>query len=108
MKYQAIIFDLFGTLVASFTRRNNDPAYALMAAEVCIPFSEFWKLVGELADDYYLGAYGSEEDSIREVCNRFGVAADSAQIERPANYRYEFMADTLVPERNTMAALAGC
>ena len=41
MKYEAVTFDLFGTLVRSFKRQEYDQVDAQMTKVIDIPFSEF-------------------------------------------------------------------
>ena len=106
MKYAAVIFDLFGTLVKSFMRQEYDQVNAQMAKAVNVPYSEFWRLVGETFHDWSLGRYGSVEDNLQDICRRFGVKADSAQIGQAARCRYEFMANALVPEPGVLEALS--
>jgi len=105
MRYKAIIFDLFGTLVRSFTRQEYDQVDAQMAKTVNIPFSEFWRLVGETWNDRCLGHYDSIEDNIKDICHRFGVEVDTTQITQAANYHYGFIRNAIIPERNVLEAL---
>ena len=96
MRYRAVIFDLFGTLVSSFTRREYDQVNARMASAVQVPYAEFWRLMGETYRDFCLGRYSSYEDLISEVCSRVGVQANMAQITRAAGFHYEFIASAIV------------
>ena len=68
MRPKAVIFDLFGTLVNSFTRREYDQVNAQMAAAVSVPYPEFWQLMGETYLDSCLGRYTSYEDLVSDVC----------------------------------------
>ena len=61
MRYSAVIFDLFGALVRSFTRQEYDQVNARMAKAVGIPFSDFWSLVAETGHGWYAGHYSSKE-----------------------------------------------
>ena len=77
-QHRAVVFELFGTLVASFTRHEYDPVNARMAEAVGVPYSEFWQMVAETGDDMSLGEYGTFEDYIQDICVRFGVAGDAS------------------------------
>ncbi|MCY3711164.1 MAG: HAD family hydrolase [Caldilineaceae bacterium] len=105
MRYRAIIFDLFGTLVNSFTRREYDQVNAQMAAAVNAPYAEFWRLMGETYSDFCLGRYSSYEDLISEVCSCVGVQANMAQITRAAAFHYEFIASAILPEPEVLETL---
>ena len=105
MRYQAVIFDLFGTLVNSFTRREYDQVNAQMAAAVSVPYPEFWRLMGETYQDSCLGRYSAYEDLVSDVCCRAGVHANLTQITQAATFHYEFIANVIVPEPEVLEAL---
>ncbi|MXY94775.1 MAG: HAD family hydrolase [Caldilineaceae bacterium SB0670_bin_27] len=105
MPYRAVIFDLFGTLVNSFTRREYDPVNARMAAAINAPYAEFWQLMGDTLHDSCLGRYSSFEHLISDICSRTGVHADKAQIAQAAAFHYEFVASAIVPEPEVLEAL---
>jgi len=105
MCHKAVIFDLFGTLVNSFTRREYDQVNAQMAAAVSVPYPEFWQLMGETYQDSCLGRYTSYEDLVSDVCCRAGVQANQTQITQAATFHYEFIANAIVPEPDVLQAL---
>ncbi len=105
MPYRAIIFDLFGTLVRSFTRREYDQVNAQMAAAVRVPYPEFWRLMGETYRDFCLGRYNAYEDLVTDVCSRVGVQANMDHITQAAASHYEFVASAIVPEPEVLEAL---
>ena len=105
MPYRAVIFDLFGTLVNSFTRREYDKVNAQMAAAVSVPYAEFWRLMGETLHESCLGRYSSFERLISDICNRTGVHADSAKIAQAAAYHHEFLANAIEPETEVLETL---
>ena len=105
MRYRAVIFDLFGTLVNSFTRREYDQVNAQMAAAVRVPYAEFWQLMGETYQDGCLGHYNSYEDLVSDVCCRAGVHANLTQITQAATFHYEFIVNAIVPDPEVLEAL---
>ena len=105
MCHKAVIFDLFGTLVNSFTRREYDQVNAQMAAAVSVPYPEFWQFMGETYHDSCLGRYTSYEDLVSDVCCRAGVQANQTQITQAATFHYEFIANAIVPEPEVLQAL---
>ena len=105
MRYRAFIFDLFGTLVNSFTRREYDQVNARMAAAVRVPYAEFWQLMGETYRDFCLGRYSAYEDLVSDVCSRAGIRADTAHIAQATGFHYEFIANAIVPEPDVLETL---
>ena len=105
MSYRAVVFDLFGTLVRSFTRQEYDQVNSRMAEAVGVPFAEFWQLVAETGHDWYVGHYSSKEDRLQDICHRWGIEADTAQITQAAKYHYEFMANAITLEREVLEVL---
>ncbi len=105
MRYRAVIFDLFGTLVKGFTRQEYDQVNARMAAAVRVPYAEFWQLMGDTYCDVCLGHYSAYEDLIHDVCCRAGVHANKAQITQAASIHYEFIAAAIVPEPEVLESL---
>ena len=105
MRFRAVIFDLFGTLVRGFTRQEYDRVNAQMAAAVRVPYAEFWRLMGETYQDSCLGRYSSFKDIVSDVCGRAGVQANMTDIGQAARFHYEFTADAIVPEPEVLEAL---
>ena len=105
MRYRAVIFDLFGTLVRSFTRQEYDRVNAQMFAAVRVPYVDFWRLMGETYQDSCLGRYSSYEEIVADVCCRAGVEANMTHITQAARFHYEFMANALAPDPEVLEAL---
>ena len=105
MSYEAVIFDLYGTLVGNFSRRAYDQVQEQMAKILNVPYPKFWQTMGETFKDRTLGSNRSFEDNIVEVCRRLKANVDKTQIEQTVVLNYEFTRDSLIPEPETLAAL---
>ena len=105
MSYEAIIFDLYGTLVGNFSRQAYDQVQAQMAKILDVPYPNFWHTMGETFRDRSLGINRSFEDNIVEVCRRLNAEVDKAQIEQTVALNYEFTRNSIVPEPKVLAAL---
>ncbi len=105
LKYKAVVFDLFGTLVGSLTRREHDRVNAKMAAAVGVPYADFWQLMGDTYHDRCLGRYDTYEDLLSEICRRTAVPLNMKGIAQAAELNREFMANALVPAPEVMEAL---
>lgn len=104
MRYSAVIFDLFGTLVA-FSRRENDRATAQIAETLNAPALQFSRLMGETYFNRCTGVYASIEENVLDVCSRLGIQANMVQITQATKSHYEFMANALIPKQEVLEAL---
>jgi len=68
MKYQAVIFDLFGTLVSEPSRRKQQSVLWEMAAVLSVPADDFVRLWAETMDKRHLGILSSLEANIEYIC----------------------------------------
>ncbi len=109
MRYNAIIFDLFGTLV------DNAPGryWAALQAEgvleeldgcVVEEFERVWS-----SDDAFtmrmLGIHRTPYDSVRHVCEQMGLDADDAILLRAAEIRMDYCRSLLLPRQGVMETL---
>ena len=58
MKFKAIIFDLFGTLVDNFSKKKHDKVHALMAETLSAPYEAFRQAYGSSFSDLCIGKFG--------------------------------------------------
>ncbi len=97
MKYSAVIFDLFGTLVdfgpvGEYERSIIDMASVLSAVEE--DFQRLW------TDTYRLRFTGEHQDagqSIKYICSELGLKPTDDQIQRAAQVRLNFSSRSLIP-----------
>ena len=85
MKYKAVIFDLFGTLVDNFSFREQRRVLAQMASILSVPknaFKDMW------VNDTYLarstGELPSTKVNILHICAALGVEPERVQVEAAA------------------------
>lgn len=105
MKIQAIIFDLFGTLVDDFVsstgQMNTDLATALHVP--CEPFSKLWRQTTEMR---IIGAFQSVEASIEYVGNLIGAQVTAEQMAKAVEIRLQHIRRALQPRPSTVETLA--
>lgn len=106
MRYKALIFDLFGTLVPSYSRSAYDNVLKETAAVLHVPYPAFWDAMVQLFYERTVGKRRSHEDNLIEACRRLDAKADEAQIAQAAALRYRFIHKALTPDAETLDALA--
>jgi len=105
MKYKAVIFDLFGTLVDNFSRQEYDDVLAEMTSILEAPRDEFNRLWRETFPERVNGSHSSHQESIEYICRKLGVQVTGEQIEVAARLRLEYTARALKPRTGSIEVL---
>jgi putative hydrolase of the HAD superfamily len=99
VKYRAVVFDLWNTLVV-WPEDDWGSVHGRMADAVGIErdrFSEAW------LDSYHLRATGPLEPSVRAVCEQLGVHEE--RVEHLIGVRVDWTRDALVPRAGAVEVL---
>ncbi len=105
MKYKAVIFDLFGTLIDTSSRAEYERVLAQMAVVLKAPRKEFTRLWFDTFDLRTTGVLTSPEGNINHICQQLGVSSTDDQLKRASAIRYNFTTESLVPRPGTLAVL---
>ena len=76
MKFKAIIFDLFGTLVDDFGSSVGQMHHE-MAAALAVPYEQFMEFWGQTAKMRIIGVFDTVEANIEYVCDAMKVRPGS-------------------------------
>jgi putative hydrolase of the HAD superfamily len=106
MKYRAIIFDLFGTLVENFTRPEYEEMLRQMAAVVGAPPEEFIKRWAGTFNQRSVGFFKSTEDCVAYICRELGLTVSAAQLKRTADIRLDYTTRNMKPRDGALETLA--
>jgi putative hydrolase of the HAD superfamily len=105
MNYDAVIFDLFGTLVDDFPSSvggmNKEMAVALG-----VPYEQFIQLWSQTTDMRIAGAFETVEASIEYVCGVTRTRLEVEQIKKAVEIRLKYTRQALQPRPNTITTLA--
>jgi putative hydrolase of the HAD superfamily len=105
MKYKAVIFDLFGTIIDNFSRAEYESVLAEMAAILDTPFSDFQRLwLGSFAQRT-TGVHANQYDSIKYICGELGIKATKEQIEQAFQVRLEYTKRSVKPRPEALEVL---
>lgn len=107
MRYQAVIFDLFGTLVPN----NRDEPYhksigqmaRLLGADPAA-FLKVWTSE-ELTTRRFTGAFASQADCVRHVLAAIGAQAPDEAVVRASKLRAEYNRGLLTPRPDAVETL---
>ena len=88
MKYKAVIFDLYGTLVSNGFASDN--SVKEMARVLSAPEQEFANIWNAGFKKRMTGEFASFKDCVEHVCRELKLPATMNQIEFAANIRFSF------------------
>lgn len=106
MKYEAVIFDLFGTLVDNLPVDEYIRVLHNIAQVLGVPRGDFAQAWRDKLDDRMKGVYGSGEDSIAGICRSFGLDADTSGLAEAVRLRREFTQMNMTPRRHALETLS--
>jgi len=87
MKYKAVIFDLFGTLIDNFSFEEYHRTLVEMASALSAPSDAFADLWLDLFEERMSGVLESPVGVIEHVCRELNVLPDDKQIELATSIR---------------------
>ena len=105
MKFKAVIFDFYGTLVDGFAASVGQRPREFVEA-LGISSEAFMKLWRETTEMRITGAFQTVEASIEYVCNLLGAQLSAEQLTRAVKIRLELIRQTLTPRPDAVETLA--
>jgi putative hydrolase of the HAD superfamily len=105
MKFQAVIFDLFGTLVDDFATSVGQ-TYTELAKALQLPIEQFmqvWRQTTKMRSD---GTFQSVEAGIEHVCGIMGLRVGAEQMTKAVEIRLEQARRALEPRPEAVVTLA--
>ena len=110
MKYDAVIFDLFGTLVDNtefldVSRSEYHQTLSKVAAALSVPEPDLLRLWSETVHQRDAGLFPSMEEYFQHICREIGVKADAGQIAHAVQLRLEYLRVILTPRNHTVETL---
>lgn len=90
MTIQAVIFDLFGTLIANYDRNHYQRVAGNMGEAVGADPGRFTEIWRGCYVERGTGVFDTEADNVRWVCDQMGVSATPQQVEDSGNVYLEY------------------
>ncbi len=105
MKYKAVIFDLFGTLVNKFPIDESIDILRQMAEVLRVPADDLVKLWFGTFDKRHGGDFKDLEEDIRYVCHKLGASPEDNQVRLAAQINLDYVAKSITPRPNAVEVL---
>ncbi len=107
MKYKAVIFDLYGTLIKNFPYAESNNILERMALELSVPPDDFISLWHDAFDERMKGIFKDYQACIGHICQQLGVPARDDKIELTAGMRFEInKQEVMAPRDGALEVLA--
>ncbi len=108
MTYQAVIFDLFGTLAHNFSAQGYGDALVQMASVLSLPAEDFRRAWFSTSRERSAAAQPSCEGDVELICRQFEMTPDEKQVELAVQARLDYIRLVMTPQPEageTLAAL---
>ena len=97
MKYQAVIFDLFGTLTDNFSSSEYENALTEMASTLSIPSDDFRRMWFNTSRNRNASAIKSCKAKVEYICSELGVQPERKQISNAVQTRFNYIRHVMKP-----------
>lgn len=107
MKYKAVIFDLFGTLVCQATWAEQNNVLRQMASVLSVPPEDFIKQWIDTSGARIKGEFSDGQANIKYICQQLGVPSENNQIEFANQLRIDLVKRHLFnPKKDAIEVLS--
>jgi putative hydrolase of the HAD superfamily len=106
MKYEAVIFDLFGTLVPNMSLSEHRAVLMRMADVLAAPPDDFVQLWFDTFDERITGIFQSPDDNVAYICRTLGVSVDATKVKRATRIRFDYSVQSMVPRSDAVETLS--
>ena len=106
VKYKAVIFDLFGTIIYNFSLAAYENVLSEMSAIVNAPRDEFSRMWFDTFKERMTGELDTPRGNIEYICEKLGIEATEEEIEHTTRVRLEFSARHMIPRPGSVDVIA--
>jgi putative hydrolase of the HAD superfamily len=99
MKYRAVIFDLFGTLVDDLGGPEYLDVFARMASVLSVKDDDLRRLWSDTYHARNTGGFSTIEDNIAYICVKLGIQPGGDAIKRAAEVREKYKRNVMMATR---------
>jgi putative hydrolase of the HAD superfamily len=105
-QYKAVVFDLYGTLVGTFSSSAHDLVLNKMANILGVENKAFAKLFDyDMRYAREMGQFSTTGENIKSICTMLGVNPGIADLEKAAECRLEFTERSLLPRNDAIQTI---
>ncbi|MFC1920803.1 HAD family hydrolase [Chloroflexota bacterium] len=87
MKYEAVIFDLFGTLIKNYPYTESNNVLRQMASILSVPADDFIEQWNDAFEERMTGALRNFQHCTSKICRQMGIQVSDEKIELAVDIR---------------------
>lgn len=106
MKYKAIIFDLFGTLIPNMSLSEHQAILERMAHALSVPPEDFVQLWFNTFNERCTGVFQTPDDNVLYICQTLGVSVNETKVKHAARIRFDYSVQSMVPRPDAIETLS--
>jgi len=106
MKYKAVIFDLFGTLVEVPSRREQESVLTRIASALSVTSDDFIRLWSDTSSQRARGVFQNPEANIEYICRTLGMNVEDRRIKLVAEMRFSYTKRLMIPRAGAIELLS--
>ena len=99
MKYSAVIFDLFGTIIRDINGPPYDRVVQQMASVLSVAYADFSRLWFATVNERNVGHFLTNTDNVKHICQQLGVSVSEEQLSSAAEMRYNLAKQSMMAPR---------
>lgn len=105
MKHEAVIFDLFGTLVDIPPLQEYKVVLSEMAGTLVVSCEDFENLWVDTINERFTGVFKSPRANIEYICQKLGSSPNDENIESAARIRWDYTQRLLTPRTDAIETI---
>jgi putative hydrolase of the HAD superfamily len=105
LKYKAVIFDLFGTLVENFSRGDYEKTLTEMATVLGAPPDDFIRLWADTFNLRATGVFQNAEACVEHICQELRVPVNDSQVKQTGRIRLDYTSRNIKPQPGSVEVL---
>jgi putative hydrolase of the HAD superfamily len=105
MKYKAVIFDLFGTLVHMASWHDREHNLRQVASVLSAPPGDFVQMWHDSFDERMNGIFRNNQECLRYICSELRLSPKESQIDLAAQIRFEMTKQGMRPKEDAIEVL---
>ena len=106
MKYEGVIFDLFGTLVPNMSLSEHRAVLTRMAHVLSAPPDDFAQLWFDTFNERSTGIFQSPDDNVEYICRTLGVSVNETQVKVATRLRFDYAVQSMMPRPDAIETLS--